>query len=133
MDAAYGWRKGTPEYQAYYHALNRCNNPKDENYPDYGGRGIKFLFTSFEQFFAELGSKPSHGHSLDRIRNDGHYEPGNVHWATGKEQRANQRPHRPPKKHKNPGMTERWKDPVYRKRNLDARAAAREKRTPCQS
>ena len=65
--------------------------PKAINYANYGGRGIKFLFTSFEQFFAELGPRPK-GKSVDRINNDGHYEPGNVQWATRSEQRKNQRP-----------------------------------------
>jgi len=47
----------SPEYQAYTHAKARCNNPKTHNYRWYGGRGIKFLFRSFEQFFAELGPR----------------------------------------------------------------------------
>jgi hypothetical protein len=59
-------------------------------YRYYGGRGIKFLFTSFEQFLAELGPRPS-GMSLDRIENDGNYEPGNVRWATRSEQVQNRR------------------------------------------
>jgi hypothetical protein len=61
----------TPKYQAYYDAKKRCANLND---PNYGGRGIKFLFTSFEQFFAELGLRPQ-GKTLDRIENDGNYEP----------------------------------------------------------
>ena len=83
----------SPEWLAYHNAHRRCTNPKVHNYKDYGGRGIKFLFTSFEQFFAELGPRPE-GKSLDRIENDGNYEPGNVHWATKTEQAANQRPRR---------------------------------------
>jgi len=82
----------TPEYRAYKAARTRCNNPNTEQWRDYGGRGIKFLFTSFEQFLAELGSKPSPKHTLDRINNDGHYAPGNVRWATRHEQKINQRP-----------------------------------------
>ena len=79
------------EYQSWQHAKNRCTNPNYNGWARYGGRGIKFLFTSFEQFFAELGLRPE-GKSLDRYpNNDGHYEPGNVRWATRKEQRENQR------------------------------------------
>jgi hypothetical protein len=82
-----------PEYTAYYSAKGRCNNVKDESYPDYGGRGIKFNFVSFEEFLRELGLRPSSNHSLDRINNDGNYEIGNVRWATAKEQLYNRRPY----------------------------------------
>jgi hypothetical protein len=82
----------TPEYFAYMNAKKRCTNDKDKRWKDYGGRGIKFNFSSFEEFFAVLGRKPSPAHSLDRKENDGHYEPGNVRWATPQEQRMNQRP-----------------------------------------
>jgi hypothetical protein len=88
---------GTPEHDAYISARYRCMNPCSDAWEDYGGRGIKFLFASFEQFFAELGPRPAgvdaRGkalYSLDRIDNDGNYEPGNVRWATREEQRANQ-------------------------------------------
>lgn len=80
------------EYRAYAGAIRRCTDPDDKAWENYGGRGIMFLFVSFEEFFHELGRKPTPQHSLDRIENDGHYEPGNVRWATAKEQRANQRP-----------------------------------------
>src|SRR5207245_5618711 len=72
-------------------ARKRCTNTKCIQYPYYGGRGIKFLFDSFEQFYAELGPRPK-GLSLDRINNDGHYESGNVRWATWSEQMKNRRP-----------------------------------------
>ena len=86
------WKsRGTPEYETYKNAKQRCTNPKVEHYKDYGGRGIKFLFKNFEQFFTELGLRPSDKHSVDRINNDGHYEPGNVRWATREEQQANTR------------------------------------------
>jgi hypothetical protein len=80
-----------PYYAIFMGAKSRCNNPNSTSWKDYGGRGIKFLFTSFEQFFAELGPKPSPKHSLDRIDNEGNYEPGNVKWSTRAEQHANKR------------------------------------------
>lgn len=80
----------TREYMSWHSARTRCLNPNDEHWSDYGGRGIKFLFTSFEQFFAELGPRPQ-GKTLDRINNDSNYEPGNVRWATAEEQNANRR------------------------------------------
>lgn len=78
------------EYSAYIAAKMRCVNPNNPRYMSYGGRGIEFRFTSFEQFFAELGPRPA-GMSLDRESNDGHYEVGNVRWATPAQQRKNQR------------------------------------------
>lgn len=79
--------------RAYDTAKSRCNNPNDQRYNDYGGRGIKFKFKNFEQWFAELGPKPSPQHSVDRKNNDGNYEPGNLRWATSSEQRKNSRPY----------------------------------------
>jgi hypothetical protein len=84
-------QSGTPEHRAYKAARQRCTNPKLKCWENYGGRGIKFLFTSFEQFYAELGPRPK-GKSLDRFpNNDGNYEPGNVRWATAEQQRENRR------------------------------------------
>src|SRR5271166_6376961 len=56
---------GTPEYSAYNNAHERCTNPKNERYPRYGVRGIQFRYTSFEQFLADVGPRPSPAHSLD--------------------------------------------------------------------
>lgn len=84
----------TREYQSYRDAKKRCTNSHRKGYADWGGRGIRFLFTSFEQFYAELGPCPP-GLTLDRIDNDGHYQVGNVRWATRTEQSRNQRPRRP--------------------------------------
>ncbi len=80
----------TPEYRAFLAAKNRCNNPRYGGYENYGGRGVRFLFISFEEFFAELGPRPP-GLTLDRKNNDGDYRPGNIRWATRSEQNRNQR------------------------------------------
>jgi hypothetical protein len=80
----------TREYSSFCNAKKRCNNPKEIGYANYGGRGIKFLFTSFEEFYAELGPRPT-GTSVDRIDVNDHYRPGNVRWATKQEQINNRR------------------------------------------
>jgi len=84
-------KNSTPEYRSYSHAKARCNNPNNHAYKDYGGRGIEFRFTSFEEFLEHLGRRPSLKYTLDRFPNkNGHYEKDNVRWATKKEQ-ANHR------------------------------------------
>lgn len=83
---------GTPEYNAWRSMKVRCLNPSNEGYALYGGRGITIYGPwqeSFEAFFAHIGRRPSAQHSLDRIDNDGNYEPGNVRWATPREQMNN--------------------------------------------
>lgn len=85
---------GTPEYEAWRSMIARCENPKLKNYKDYGGRGIKIhpeWRASFLAFFRDVGKRPSANKSLDRINNDGNYEPGNVRWATAKQQQRNRR------------------------------------------
>jgi len=84
------WRSQTPEYRAYIDAKSRCNNPNSGRYYTHGGRGIKFLFNSFDEFFAAVGPRPE-GLTLDRIDNDGHYEVGNLRWATPSQQLRNRR------------------------------------------
>lgn len=76
-------------------AKQRCTNAKAVGYENYGGRGIKFLFdtpTSMAEWvYTNLGDRPSHNHSIDRIDNNRHYEAGNLRWATRAEQNANKR------------------------------------------
>lgn len=82
----------TPEFYAYYRAKKRCKDgPETSRYKDYRGRGIQFLYSNVQEFIDDVGLRPGPGYSLDRIDNDGNYEPGNCRWATAKEQQANQR------------------------------------------
>jgi len=84
--------KKTPEYQAWRSMLGRCYDKKYKRYERYGGRGIKVCSrwrNSFENFFADLGLRPSPDHSVGRLDNDGNYTPKNVAWQTRQEQAAN--------------------------------------------
>jgi hypothetical protein len=81
----------TPEYWAFKAAFGRCTNKNNRSYPHYGGRGIEFRFACFEDFLRDVGYRPSPKHSLDRIDNNGHYEAGNMRWATKAEQAKNRR------------------------------------------
>lgn len=79
------------EWNAYKNAWNRCNNPKTDRYPIYGGRGIEFRFKSFTEFITCIGPKPSPELSVDRINVNGHYECGNIRWANAETQARNKR------------------------------------------
>ncbi len=84
----------SPEYSAWRNAKLRTSNPNHRGWANYGGRGIQMCyrwFISFVDFFEDLGPRPSKKYSLDRINNEGHYEPGNVRWATRSEQNRNRR------------------------------------------
>lgn len=82
----------TKEYHAWAAMVQRCHNPKYHGYARYGGRGIAVCDEwrgSFEAFYEYIGPSPSSNHSVDRIDNGRGYEPGNVRWATWKEQQNN--------------------------------------------
>ena len=89
-------QKGTDLYEVWRGMLDRCRNENHVGFRNYGGRGITVYerwkeFVSFrDDILAKIGDKPP-GMTLDRIDNDGNYEPGNVRWATRVMQRANQR------------------------------------------
>jgi hypothetical protein len=87
--------KHSPTFESWHAMLQRCTNPKINRFMHYGGRGITVCdrWHQFENFFADMGERPP-GLTLDRIDNDGNYEPSNCRWATVSEQNSNQQRHR---------------------------------------
>jgi len=85
-------RKGpTKVYRCWRNMIARCNNEKATDYHRYGGRGISVCqrWLIFANFLIDMGEPPSEFHSIDRINNDGNYEPGNCRWATESQQKRN--------------------------------------------
>lgn len=84
---------GTGAYRSWAHMIQRCTNPNQTGYKNYGGRGIKVCkrwLHSFKNFYKDMGVRPK-GCSIDRINNEGNYTPANCRWATKSQQNLNKR------------------------------------------
>lgn len=84
---------GTTEYVVWIGMWDRCTNPNNHAWKNYGGRGITVCerWTDFVSFYEDVGVRPGSEYSLDRIDNDGNYEPTNIRWATASQQALNKR------------------------------------------
>lgn len=87
-------KSNSPEYNCYHHMIKRCYDKNNSAYQYYGARGIKVCdrwLESFENFYEDMGDRPSSQYSIDRIDNNGNYEPNNCRWSTQSEQVINSR------------------------------------------
>ena len=89
-------KRVSPTYKSWTSMKDRCNNLNADNYPRYGGKGVMVCdcwLNSFVAFLEDMGIRPE-GTTLDRIDNDGNYEPGNCRWSTTSVQNSNRRSYR---------------------------------------
>jgi hypothetical protein len=94
VDAATArWRQSHPEHAVWVKMRQRCNNPDDKDFADYGGRGITICarWDTFSAFLADMGSRPTPKHQIERKRNHEGYTPANCIWATRFTQQRNTR------------------------------------------
>lgn len=78
-------------YGVWSNMLQRCTNPKDAGYKNYGGRGIQVKWSSFTEFYADMGDPLNEDSTIERVNNNGHYEKGNCEWVTRYVQSRNKR------------------------------------------